>query len=179
VVGRPALRRRRLLQVGAASALGLAGCGSGDDAQPAPAAERRGGESTQADVAVLRGVLEMHDRALAACAGVPGELGRALVAHERNHVDAVLRAISERRGIPGERVAVAPAVPARAAVEAALRVQEQAVAMQSDALAKLSEGALREKVAALLAADAEAAAALRVTLGRDPAPAAFSLGRRP
>ena len=153
------LTRRGALAAGSAAL--LAGCGAGDDPPPGRAADRRGGESSLADAALLNDALAAERRAA------------PLLPRSREHARLLERDIRDLRG------EVRPLADAAAPPASAERAGEELIAMYVDMLAKLSEPRLRGRVGSLLAAAAEGAAQARASAGGDPAPRAFEAGRGP
>ena len=151
---------RRTALAGAGAAL-LAGCGAGDDPPRERAAERRGGESTLADVALLNDALAAESRT------------QGLLPQASAHVELLEREIRASGGRP--RPVEAPAPPPATARAGA----NELIAFYVDLLTKLSEPRLRALVAGLLADAARALAELRQRRGEDPAPEPFVAGAPP
>jgi bacterioferritin (cytochrome b1) len=180
---RESLSRRRFLRAsgaglagGSAAAL-LAACGGGSK-QPRPG---------RSDIEVLNRLLDVKNTAIAVyVAGAPllkGELlrlARQFIAHEKEHADVLAHAVLHAGGTPHKpRSSYGfPAVRTQTDVlTLADGIERKAIAACIDALATLSTGELRARVASIVASDAEHLAVVRQALGRNPAPRAFEKGQ--
>lgn len=164
--------RRSLLAALGAAAL-LPGCGSdGDPPEPGE------GAGTEGDAQMLEVLLGLELTAGAAYAAYDSVLdGRALATarllegHEREHADALRRAIRLIGSAPADSTAGAARLPtlgdARGALEFLLDLEATATAAYLDALPKLTTPGLRRTVASILANEAQHASVLRGLLGLD------------
>jgi hypothetical protein len=175
-----AVTRRALLGAGAVAALGTAGCGVSRD-RPAP----------PADADVLAGLLAVERelvtawRAAAALAGAEGATARAVLAHERTHVRRLEAALAGRSAagapVPSDVTRAARELRTQAgagdgpaALDAALALERAAAAAHIAALGRLRDPEARTLVMGLSGAEAQHAAAVALTLGREPLPDAFA-----
>jgi rubrerythrin len=131
-----------------------------------------------------------HTAVAAYRVGLPLLTGSALRAarvfheHEREHADALARAIRALGGIPNRASALDeytrgfPRLRARDDVLSfALDVENTALAAYIDALPQLSRGELRQRVAAIATAEAEHMSVLLGALGKPQVPHAFVTGK--
>lgn len=177
--------RRQLLRLAAAVTAGgaaawAASCGGGDDDGDAGPTDTT---NPQSDVAVLNAVLDLehlmaalYPLAAARLAGEARALARAFAAHEREHARRLTTTIERLGGAPnGARPAevyaeqLAGVRGERAALGFLADLEETALAGWGAAVPRLSDRALRQTAAAVLACQAEHLAALRAALGELPA----------
>lgn len=156
------LRRRELLAAAvAASALGV-------DAAWA----QSGGVDRLERLLVLELRLEAAYRAALARDSVEPELGRMLLAHEREHVRGVevaLRALGDGR--PRATATPPPPAPAfasrRTFARFALALEEETVAAYAELLATLDAPGLLQPLGSIMASGAQHQVALRAVLGEN------------
>jgi rubrerythrin len=186
----PDSRSRRQFLGGSAAvatALAISSCGGGSKAKPADTVSTTQAES---DVAILNALLDQEHSSIAAYMAIAAKLGgpalasaRQFVGHERQHADALGRAIERLGGTP------APPRPAeeyasgfprlrgeRDALSFALDVETTAVAAYSDALGKFATDGVRATAAAILVTESEHAAVVLGDLGRPQVPEPFVTG---
>ncbi|MBA2505413.1 MAG: DUF4439 domain-containing protein [Thermoleophilaceae bacterium] len=178
------LRGAGLAAAGGSAAL-LAACGGGATTPASPGAD--------GDVAVLNGLLDIENGAVAAYQGIAPLLrGPALAAanlfgdQEQEHADGLAQAIRDLGGTPAKTKAAADYERAlgidrlgsrREALEFAVELENGTVAAYIATLPKLQSGELRGTAAAILTTEAEQMSVLLETLGEPPVPEAFVTGR--
>jgi rubrerythrin len=174
----------------AAGAL-VASCGGSDSKSRSVATV----STTQAesDAAILGALLDQEYDAIAAYTLLATKLhggalasARRFAGHERQHADALARAIGRLGAAPApprpqtEYAAGFPKLRGeRDALSLALDVETTAVAAYADALGKLATDSVRVTAAAILTTEAEHAAVVLGDLGRPQVPQAFVTGPPP
>ena len=189
--------RRSLLRGAGAGALalpalgGLAGCGGGDDAvrdegaqlgtSPAPVAESPGGDADLLNSALAAELLSIaaYTASMPLLDGIPADAGRRFLAHERAHAARLRELI---RGLGSTPVGPLPSYDFDSpgneteTVRLLQRVEQKTVAVYGNVVPRLADPQLRALAASIATAEAEHDAALRLLLGRWPAPTAFVTG---
>ena len=201
MVAPEALSRRCLIGSAAASAIagmllgGCGGCGGaagagGRRSQEASVLFSQASEERDADALLLDAALALELRLGAAYGAIAARLGgtggaaalvRRIAAQEAQHAQALSKAIEGLGGPPAPTsptpVFRAPRT-ARAALELAHREENRAIAFYIDTLPKLSaDNALRARIAAVLANEAQHLALLAQALGQAPAPSSLVQGQ--
>ena len=185
-----ALSRRRFFRTAGVSVAGgsavlVAACAEEETSSRRD--PERDAESVAADVEILNAALDLELMAVAAyragarlLEGDARDVGRTFLEHEREHAEALSRAILDLGGRP-HRARPRYDIPELRSQEDVLRfavdVENVAIAAYIDALPKLSRGELRGTAAAIVTNEAEHVAVLLGALGRPPAPDAFVTGK--
>jgi bacterioferritin (cytochrome b1) len=180
----PTLSRRRLLATAGASAVLLAGCG--DDTKN-PNVRTAPDESDTADVELLNTMLDLELETIAAyktaAGGLRGgalQVAKGFLEQEQAHADALAKAIGDLNGVPNQpksSYSFRTLRSQRDVMRFAVALEDTAIAAYIDVLPKLSPGAVRSTISAILTTEAEHLAVWRGELGDPPAPAAFVVGR--
>jgi len=180
-------RRRFFAGAGVSgSAVFLAACGSTSDRGTADVPAQNA-ETAAADSAILNSALDLEHMAVAAYTAATKILrgdalavGRTFLAHEKEHVGALARAIREMHGIPN-RPSADYGFQSLGSQTEALRfvsaVENTSLTAYVDALPKLTAPALRGTAASILTNQAQHIAVLDGILGRPQAASAFVVGK--
>ena len=185
--------RRDFLRVAGATTAGgsaalLAACGDDDGGQGGGRGTNT--ESDRSDAAVLNAALDLEHLAVAAYTAGAGllrgearELGRQLLAHEREHVAGLTRAISNLGGTPSEAKPAEGYAPMLAGLRDqedvlrfALDLSNTAVAAYIAALPRLASPSLRQTAVAIMSSEAQHISVLLGLLGEPQVPEAFVTG---
>jgi len=169
--------RRRLLvassaTLAAGAPLAMTACGAAEEADTS-SPEREAELLNE----VLAGQLAVVEALQAATGGAPKKTQAvilSLFAKRQKSTKGLGALIRELDGTPTE--AAAESIAAESAVEAATRQLEASIATSLDAIGELTTDAYRQAVHRAITEDAATLAALRDTLGEDPAPEAFVMG---
>jgi rubrerythrin len=175
----------------AAGAL-VASCGGGSDSKPQqlPTVSTTEAES---DAAVLGALLDQEYSSIAGYSLLSGKLhggalasARRFAAQERQHADALSRAISRLGASPvpprpeAEYASGFPRLRGeRDALSFALDIETTAIAAYADALGKIATDAVRGLLATILTTESEHAAVVLGDLGRPQVPEPFVTGPPP
>jgi rubrerythrin len=185
--------RREILVASAALAGGagaalIASCGGGDS--KTKPTETVSTIEMQNDAAILATLLDLESSAIVAYGVIGRKLrGRAAALARRLRSQEAVHAKALREMIPplgqqpappksaAEYAATFPELrDARAALAFALDVENTAIGAYADAIGKVVTDGVRQRLAAILAAEAEHAAVVLGQLGRPQAPQAFVTG---
>lgn len=180
--------RRRFFQgagvtfVGGSAAF-LAACGGDDDEQVTTSA---GVEGTGGDVAVLNSALALELTAVEAYANGAALLkgpvlaaGKAFLAHEQEHANALTKAIKQLGGTATAKAMKLDFTGLRNqadVLEFATDLENVAIAAYLDAVPRLSTGDLRATAAQIVTNEAAHISVLQGALGAQPVPGAFVTG---
>jgi len=188
--------RRRFFQLagvtlGGGTATVLSACGNKDSKREAIQGERAVNSATDspegavADVNVLNEALELEHEAVAAYSaalevltGSALRAGRTFRDHEREHVQALTRAIRDLGGRPTKpgRFEFPRLRTQEEVLRFAVELENGAVAAYVDAIPKLDDPDLRSTAASIVANEAEHLAVLHEAMGERAVPAAFVTG---
>lgn len=185
---RDPLTRRRLfggagvtLSVG--SAAFLAACGSNQDLKDE---QEQLADTPEADVQILNDALALELTAVEAYSqiqpllqGVVAAVGAEFLNHEREHVAAIERAVTDAGGRPTKEVLEFDLSDVRTQEEAlqfATNLENVAISAYVDSIPKLSSGDLRTTAAQIVANEAEHVTVLQAALGNPPVASAFVSG---
>lgn len=143
-------------------------------------------ESDQADVEILNGALDLELQSVEAYKLAAGRMrgsvlaiGKAFLAQEQEHADALASAIEDAGGRPNRAKSSYDFPQMRtqeAAVKVVLALEHDAIASYIDALPKFSQGELRATAASILTNEAEHIAVLLDAIGIDPLTGPFVTG---
>ena len=185
---RDPLTRRRLfggagVTLAGGSAAFLAACGSNQDLKDE---QEQGAGTPEDDVAILNDALsleltaiEAYTRAGPLLSGVVAALANDFLGQEREHADALTRAIKDLGGEPTttkEQLDFSDITRPQDALQFANNVENFAIAAYIGAIPKLSSPDLRTTAAQILTNEAEHVTVLQAALGNPPVASAFVSG---
>jgi bacterioferritin (cytochrome b1) len=167
-----------------ASAVLLGGCG--DDTKN-PVVKTAPDESDTADVELLNSMLDLELQTIEAYKTAAGglrspglQIAKGFLEQEQAHADALAAAIKDLDGVPNQAKSsydFHALSSQRDVMRYAVELENNQIAAYIDVLPKLSPGAVRSTIAAILTTEAEHLAVWLGELGEPQAPLAFVVGR--